>query len=412
MPRKKLANILLGFSFALFLNFEGILATLTGISISSGFLNQLYAPLFFVILSFSFAALYYLRIQEENKTVSILFVTTLVLSALIIGTSISWFDANKVFRDLIYIWLIYLFFQLEAWKKISDKYIDDYFIKSFVFSFLILFPLTNLLYTWGVQISRFSGWILSKPQFANMVFLAGIIYLISNFKTSTKHFIAFISFSLIVASGTRTTMLLFVIFYLYYFLIYKSERGLKRIAWFTGISAGVGVVVFLVFLPQIQTLFELAGNYRAFSIDDGGSVFSRISWYTTVFQSLYENNILGGFGAGASENLLGVLTHFDFLRFWYDYTIFFALIFMGNLFFIYFNKRSYRSKNYKFIDGSVLLIVIFTLMGHNVFQSFTMVVMIMFYLLMSNKSKKNELSARFYRVSISSGSGSDRSLQI
>lgn len=398
-------NALLGFGLAFFVNFEGILAKGFGLSLKAGVLNQLYAPFFLVILGCSFAVLYYMRAQVEQKEVSILFISTFLLSCLLIATSIRHFEVNKVFRDLTYVWLIFLIFQLAKWKDIRKRFLDIFFIRGFTISFLFVFPLTNWIYTLGT-VNRFSGWVLSKPQFANMVLLTGCIYLVSTRKKILKHLVAIISFVLLISSGTRTTTLIFLLFYLYYFLIYKSSEGLKRITWFLGVFLSLSVALFFYFYSQIQTLIEVAGEFRAFSIDDGGSIVSRFTWYSKVFQSLLDRNIIGGFGAGASERLLGLLTHFDFLRFWYDYTIVFSLVFMWNLSFIYFLKRRYRNSFKKVIDGGIFVIIIFTLMGHNVFQSFTMVIMIMLFLIISPDSANNGLSSRFYRVSVASSTSS------
>lgn len=384
------------------MNIEGILTRTFDLSIDSGFLNQLYAPLFFIILGFSFSINYYLRLNKGEKKVSIIFLSTIFLTFLMVLTSIRWLDFSKLLRDLTYLWLIYLIFQVVEWRDIKERFIDKDFIQSFAISFIIVFPLSYILYESDLDIERFSGWVLSKPQFANMVFLSGLIYLNQNFKKLHKHIVSILCLILIFASGTRTTLILFVVYYGYYFLILNTNQLIKRVTQFIAVTAFLTVILYWIFMPYIDFIIEMAGNYRAFSFDDieDGSIFSRFSWYSTVFQSLYENNLIGGFGAGASEKLLGLLTHFDFLRFWYDYTILFSLVFTTNLFLIYYGKRRYRSSLHKYIDGFFFLAIIFALMAHNVFQSFTMVIMIMLFMLTSKNQFKNEFSGRVYRVSV------------
>lgn len=405
-------NTVFGFCFALFLNLEGIIAKGFGISIQSGVLNQLYAPLFFIIFGFSSILLYKKRIEKGTNRVSVLFLATVLLSILILLTSIKWFDATKAVRDLTYIWLVYLIFQVFTWKNISAKYTDKKFISSLTIFFLVIFPLSYFIFESG-EIERFSGWVLSKPQFANMVFLTGLIFLNSGFRKSQKHIVSLLCIILIVASGTRTTLIIFLAYYLYYFLVFKSENILKRIsvAFFTLLF--FSIIVIWIFLPELNQLLDMAGTLRAFSFEDieSGSIFSRLFWYSTVLESLSSENLFGGFGAGASERLLGLLTHFDFLRFWYDYTLLFSIVFMGILYHIYYYNRIYKTVLHKYIDGALFTIIIFTLMGHNVFQSFTMVAMIMLYLIAGVKNSNNELSSRVYRISIIASPSLSKSLQ-
>lgn len=412
LHKKKWKNYFLGFCFALFLNFEGIIANVFGITIESGFFNQFYAPLFFVIFGVSFLLYYKKRVENEEAGVSPLFISTLFLSVLMILFSLKWMDDVKLFRDLIYLWLIYLAYQLFHWGTLKKNIRSRDFINGFVFSFIVLFPLLNIFYSFGIDIERFSGWVLSKPQFANMVLITGLIFFNQSGSNKRKHIVGILCLSLIFASGTRTTLLIFILYYAYHFFLLHSENVGKRLLIVSTVSILLGVGIFIFIQPYLDSIAAFSANFRALSFEDieDGSIFSRLSWYSAIFGSLLERNLLGGFGAGASENLLGLLPHFDFLRFWYDYSIIFAVGFMVNLIYMYIEHNKFKTFTHKIMDSTVFVIIIFTLMGHNVFQSFDMVLMIMVYIMSIGKDLMYEFSRSFYRISTITNSGNSQVL--
>jgi hypothetical protein len=224
--------------------------------------------------------------------------------------------------------------------------------------------------------------MLSPPVFANTLFLLSAMYLsIRKGWDGVRLLSLIVPIVFILLSGTRTALALYLLFLLCY-MWFSTPSNIMKIRLFSAVFLFLALFL-LLFGGSINDAILDSGSRMA-SLDDieGGSLGTRILWYMRLISALSENFYLGGFGAGSSESLLEYIPHFDFLRYWYDYSILSVIILM--CVFYRLSMLSIVRPGFQFLFIINVLILTF-LSTHNMFQSPSTVMLIALYLYYSPK---------------------------
>lgn len=185
---------------------------------------------------------------------------------------------------------------------------------------------------------------------------------------------------IIFATGTRVALVL-----LLGFLVLYLGLGFRKSTRAVQVGGVLGVVVLLAIVVGLWNAGVMAelGESRVLSSADaeGGSIASRTYWILLLSQDLMSGGVLGGFGAGAAEARIGLLPHFDVLRFWYDYSGLFVVLFTLLLAGIAVGDsrlRAIPSDTWLYLGYLAGTVVLLT--THNVFQDVASVLLIVLVL--------------------------------
>ena len=227
-----------------------------------------------------------------------------------------------------------------------------------------------------------AGFMLSPPVFANTLFLLTAMYLsISKGWGGIRVLSLIVPVVFILLSGTRTALALYLLF-LFCYMWFSTPSSIVKIRLFSVVFLFLALFL-LLFGGAVNDAIIYSGSRMA-SLDDleGGSLGTRVLWYMRLISALSENFYIGGFGAGSSENLIGYITHFDFLRYWFDYSIL-SLVILVCLFYRL-SMLSVVRPGFQLLFVINVLILTF-LSTHNVFQSPATVMLVALYLYYSPK---------------------------
>jgi hypothetical protein len=292
-------------------------------------------------------------------------------------------EVEKLFRDYIYMALLAISFSVFENNLITGVISRQLFARWLAILVLLIFPMMGILTGMKGYDNRFSGFTLSPPIFANAALLTYLIVRNARIGRVWTSLFFISAVTCIVLSGTRSPL---VTLALYEMLLFGSGEVISRNRGVYYVLLILGGAVISLVLVDLYATFSLGhSSSRIFSSEDsdGGSLQTRSAWYLMIINGLQKNYFVGGFGAGAAENLTGYITHFDVLRYWYDYSFFFVLIFFYIIWSAY--RRSakntgkhkfiYRILSFQFIIGNVILLSM-----HNIFQSPGMILLFSGYL--------------------------------
>lgn len=292
-------------------------------------------------------------------------------------------SAQKLFRDYLYLIILLGAFNFVRWiigSSTAGMKSLSFCIAIFI---IIVFPLIGLAVGMKGFDGRFPGFMLSPPIFANAVMLAYL--LVRNARLGTRWTVFFFICAVvcIASSGTRSPLFTIAMYEL--LLLASGETAPKnRLVYLSVIAATTGMLGFVA----ADLYGNFASRYSDFRIfsqadSDGGSVQTRTSWYMEIFNGLSRDDYIGGFGAGAAERLTGYITHFDILRYWYDYSIFYVAVFLFSLLKMYRlgSGGSWRgSLLYSMLAHPFVMLNTVLLSMHNIFQMPGLVLLFASYL--------------------------------
>lgn len=289
----------------------------------------------------------------------------------------------KLFRDYAYIAIFLMSFLLIRRMAIDNTIDARLFALYLAILTIIAFPILGLITGMQGYDGRFPGFMLSPPIFANTVMIS---YLIArNARLGARWtWLLFCCASIFVfLSGTRSPLLTLIIYEL--IIIGSAElvsrnRTIYILTMGIGLSALAGVIV--------DFYGNIAGGHPGSRIfaqqdSDGGSLQTRSTWYYEIFESLAKDHYIGGFGAGAAERLTGYITHFDLLRYWYDYSVLYVVIFLCAIYKMYrvaSRNFEFNSKLYEFILFPFIVLNVVLISMHNAFQAPGLVILFASYL--------------------------------
>lgn len=311
--------------FLLILCFDGIISLISGRTYEPGKFNPILSPL--ILLCLLVIWFLYYGSQRILK-VSILFIPTILATLLNLFFTFHSMNFSKGARDLTYLWLLalaYLTFRLMINHRLFDK---QKFAQLLTRYGVLLIPIVTYSLQIGYNIEgRFTALVSSAPNFANSMFLLTAIAFFAELRPYWLIASVICSVYFIVDSGTRTALLLIVLLLMYMFLSRQNAIRFGRIIILFAF-VGLGLTVY-------WATDQLTAENRILSINDlaSGSLSTRLTIYFTIWRTLAGTGFIGGFGAGVSESLFNYLTHFDFLRYWYDYSLFYTILFVIILYF-------------------------------------------------------------------------------
>jgi len=320
-------GVFTGVLLSILLTFDGFLYG-TGILNKSGSLNIYIATLLLIIF------VGFILIQVNNAIRLLSRPAFLVLSICIVIFIFSALLSNivalntlKLVRDLIYIstyFIVFFAFIVISFHPGQKIFFLSFFKVYFIIN-LLVFPILAILLVFFHPITgRFEG-VYGAPTLSGNItaLLAG--YLILKGREYFSFFMVFIlivtSIALIFLTGTRSAL---IIVLLAFVLKGVAGAGKKYVLIALCVSFICSGILIYLYMDIISIFIEQSVmTNRILSVDDveGGSLATRINWYSLLFNQIVESNFLGGFGPGAAENNLGYIPHFDFLKNYYDYSI-------------------------------------------------------------------------------------------
>lgn len=272
-------------------------------------------------------------------------------------------SVSKGFRDVFYIAFYFLVtrFFVSTFSSGVKGYSQ---FKVFSFShagFYLVVTLLALLFAKFDVEGRFVGPQLSASMFGNYVPFVFFLLAVTVRSKAFVWIVWAISLLLMISSGTRSALIVYAaLFFVYIKFFFKVN-----LSTIFSLSVVAGLLLAILGLNA-----DFLGESRVVSTDDmeGGSAGTRLFWYELLLGELEKSSWLGGAGAGAAEDRIGYITHADFLRFWYDYGLFFLIFFVGWVFFGFFRLARYKALDRAFIC-LVYVALVFNLSFHNVFQA-------------------------------------------
>jgi hypothetical protein len=171
--------------------------------------------------------------------------------------------------------------------------------------------------------------------------------------------------------GTRAPFALFLLFGIVALLTTLSS--VRRVLIVAPLLLVVAIFAYWLFAGPSPIGAQTASGMgtRVVSAEDleQGSLSSRWAWTVMLWEDVKRSGYLGGFGAGEAERTIGLLPHFDVLRFWYDYSIVFVIVmavilFAGLTKYLDGAERSNKELVYVFY----MLLLVLILSTHNIFQ--------------------------------------------
>lgn len=369
--------------------FDGFLYLLGRIDEAGQFNPVLGIILMFALTSFSLLIMIKNALKVDRKLVIALCLLMLGFHSLLFGGELS-----QLVRDVVYL-ILTILVALLAREFLFGESGRRIFAVCFFLMQNLIYPLIGLSLGFSGYEERFAGFSLSPPVFAFGIFI-GYVLLRLSVKSGLCIVLAFsISAYWIYESQTRTEIILLVCFEI---LVLTSK--LRRIdkAFIYSISL-VGIGALTLFLgDEIWSVLSKSQSTRVLSVSDieQGSLATRIAWYAVLLAYIWNNSflMLGGFGSGAAEELIGFVAHFDFLRYWFDYGLLF--LFLSVLALICMAKAlRVDSQNKLKFEALVFVVLFFLLLSmHNILQSPSSIILIPLILVfMLNDHRLNENNA-------------------
>lgn len=381
-----------GFFFSFFIStlfyYEGFLK-IVGFNVSSGSGN----PIFFVFLILSSFGLW-LKVGKVD-IISFSCLTFLIFVMLLVFF-IKGVYFYKLVRDVFSISSLYFLLVLfdHLFYKNSRKLDKRQFFLSLWFFVSVFYPAIGFAFNIQSYGDRFSGFMLSPTLFSCGVL---VVYMAVRFNVNLgllSVILYLVSFGLIFASGTRSSLFVLIAFEVLFIFNNKYERH-KYLSYIL-LLCGSATLLWLV-NGSAEVMIEPLSSpsitlNRVLSVDDikTGSLNTRLTWYLLLVDSLRENSFfVGGLGAGASEAKIGFITHFDFLRFWYDYSIFFVLAFLFLIYYFYLKQSLINVRNVlrdwrRLTFLSIFSLNIILLSMHNAFQTPSFLMLLAIYIVTIN----------------------------
>jgi len=280
-------------------------------------------------------------------------------------------SAPQIIRDTGFLWLIPIV-AIAFDEKINRGFLSPkVFIKTLVLVCGVILPIAGYFLLPFRLGGRYGGFALTSSMMGNIAFL--LILVAYEAKVSAKFFYSYLTTAgvIIIATGTRVAFVLYAGFLLYYFGFQKLQqlrraRRLIVLILLAGVALAVGERAI-----DLVTQQDTQEAYRVVSVQDveAGSIATRVLWLTRLWERMTESMFFGGFGAGQAEAFLGVIPHFDVLRFWFDYSVVYLVLFtlmLRKISFLGSNQESLSidDKVYRiFLYGSIFVLTV-----HNAFQ--------------------------------------------
>jgi hypothetical protein len=369
----KLRSAVIVFALVGVLNIEGLLKLLVWSDISSGQLNPYLGPLVLLVLGLLyFHQSFSNYLKDQSRRSNKVFLLTLLTTAVMVTFGISSGEWLKLSRDIIYLWIMSLtYLNLRAYG--IDKSFDIRFAVKWLLALnIVILPSIAILLLRDMTTGRFASFMLSEPVFA--IVTALIMSMAFYCRLNFWWLVIGTAFSTgwIVLSGTRTALILLAATVGYVALIgYGKQKHLwPKVFAFLGVGVLLGLYSDVLF-DAVENMSGL--RVLNYSDTEYGSLHTRFSWYSMLFEHLVRESVIGGFGAGASESSIGYLTHFDFLRYWYDYSLFYLLMFLAFPVRILLELRNAgNNRSNPLVDAtlftmSAVMLVLVSM--HNIFQS-------------------------------------------
>lgn len=346
-----------------------------------------YNPAIAIIVTIAVVAVFLIMRRFPVWLVGVLFLAFILMAILSVRDES---DLDKLFRD--YIYLILLVTAFEVVKGALRGGIVDLriFARWLGLLVLLLFPILGVISGIKGYDNRFAGFTLSPPIFANAALLAYLIARNARLGWMWTFIFFIASVACIVLSGTRSPLVTLVLYEMFLFgtgELASRNRGIYYILLALGIA-----VISLVLFDLYTTITIGHSSSRIFSSEDsdGGSLQTRSAWYLLILNGLRDSFFIGGYGAGAAERLTGFITHFDILRYWYDYSVFYVGIFffiLWKAFRCNVTDRGSHTTPYRIFIFPFVCISTILMSMHNIFQSPGMIVIFAGYLNCSNIRK-------------------------
>ena len=372
IKKQQVSIVLFSIGLSSFMYFDGFAKLLLG-------LNQAgqYNPFLAVLTMFLLVFLHIVILKKNNFRMDSSFLFKLILVFSLMFFIVVGGNVSSLFRDVIYILILvtsFYFFDYFALDKSELRV----FAISFFYGVCVFYPILGFLLGLTGYDDRFAGFSLSPTIFSFVVFVAYSLVRLT-VKSVPFLIVAFIvSLNLVLLSETRTELGLFVVFEAVLLLSYFSNLTRNAVVIF-GAIASVGLLY--SFSSDIGLFLASAeSGSRVLSVDDleHGSLATRIIWYSTLMSKIISDSyMLGGFGGGAAFNTTGFVTHFDFLRYWFDYGVLFLLLVVYIIVTTTYEKSEQKPNQVNFL---YLLLFLVLASMHNVFQSPCTVVLTALYI--------------------------------
>ncbi|WP_198399280.1 hypothetical protein [Caballeronia calidae] len=371
-------------------NVDGFLALSRGLTVAGEF-NPQVAMVVFTIVATIFAF-------RARAPIWLLGVIGFALVLMMVLAGIADNEPQKMFRDFIYLTLLALSFLIFRQDLKGQKIDGTTFAMYLALFSLLVFPVLGVAGGLEGYDGRFPGFSTSPPIFANSVLLAYLIVRNARVGDLWTALFCALSVGCIVLSGTRSPLATLAV---YEMLLLVSGQTVSRgrTAYFVILALGAAALALVAADIYDSSGSGDASTSRIFAQKgaDGGSLETRSGWYLTILLGLRNNFFLGGFGAGAAERLTGYITHFDLLRYWYDYSIFFLLLF------VYLIYKAHRCSDapsdmhtrwYSLLIGPFVILNSTLLSMHNMFQVPGMILLFAAYLNCSTMRHRGACEAK------------------
>lgn len=363
---------LLGLTLIVLLNVHGLVFLFAGLEVSAGQFNPVLAPLILICLAAPILHAEFLG----RLSVGWLFAPRILLMGGAATTVLVMAGVGglvvKLLRDLVYLWLVVL--TVVGIRSLEDRRLLDWstMVTTMLLVGTLIMPLGALMGGMFDVRGRFMGFSLSPSMFAVTLVMLCVI----GYRVIQRRALWWLCFGLSVVwtvlSGTRTALALLLM--LFGMAMYTGYSGPNR----RRIAASARLLILTVMIVVIglglEWLMEARLEFRVVDFSDvgGGSIASRLGWYAVTWQNIAATNFVGGLGAGASERMTGVLTHFDVLRYWHDYSVVYLVTFGALLLEATRMGGVPVTDSYRLVgvvDRLFALGAVLVLSTHNVFQS-------------------------------------------
>ncbi|MFO7686423.1 MAG: hypothetical protein R6V60_10025 [Desulfobacterales bacterium] len=360
---------------ALIINIHGIANATIMPGLPPGGLNQILAPLSFSFFFTTLTVFLLLRQRIIFQNAIILLLVALNIVVMVVTSSgflpvFAGTNPIRFLRDVNYLLLVVCVMLWLTEGHRAGVISLRLAAKTLVLVAGVAMPVLGFILVAPVD-GRFIGFVHTPTMMANT---ALFVFLIAVFSRCGAGYVALcgaVTFLVIVMCGTRAAFALFLLFGIVAFLAsFSSSRRLFLVAPIVLVGAAVAYWLFGEgLLVNVQTGAGMGARVVSAEDIEGGSIASRLVWISVLWENLKESRFVGGFGAGEAERTIGLLPHFDVLRFWYDYSIVFIIVLVVILFgglTRYWDSAKRSISEWLYVSYMLLLILI--LSTHNIFQ--------------------------------------------
>ena len=374
-------RLVLSFVFVALISVDGFFRLLDRAYVA-GSNNFLSATTYFLLVTFL-----YLKANKFSIDRYEAFFVFFAAFCVVVASVLPGGEILKGGRDVIYLFSI--FFTMYFFRSRSDSFVFHLSKSILVFCVLLSALGGWLLSSYEDGSGRFMGFQASPTIFSNVVMLACITFGVYS-KGRYDVLLIPLAMFLISLAGTRANAIGLLLYFLY------SVRHRIRAKYLLLLLLSILLVLYVFRDAITRTVMDIVvqENSRLLSVNDfeQGSLATRLEWYLLLIDNLKQTYYFGWLGAGASEKHIGFITHFDMLRFWYDYGLLFmvvlTLIFYRHLFH---SDASVRSRSKAF--AIILVCSILVLIGfHNAFQAPPLI--ILFCLFLDSVRRDREVEIR------------------